>query len=297
MVVRLLFLLLVVLFSSCQSSPDSKGENIPDRQAIQKGQNAEKNVQFLTLQIEDQPSANLYFLRAKNYFILHAYGLADQDLDKALRDNPGEPAYLALSVKVKQQVEDYATSIDRAKLVEATDYNSPTNHLLLAQNYLASNQMSLARFYIKKLDASQFSAIDRSTLKAVKDFAVSDSTRLFELMDRKPVDESPLVYIYYAQGLDAFPSLRYQQEILKSLKNYPLDPYFMRFWARFLVKMKKYEQAASVYKQVLKVYPKTKSLHAELVYFDLAKQGKLPVKRSESTSDSLAIENDTLVQN
>jgi hypothetical protein len=71
----------------------------------------------------------------------------------------------------------------------------------------------------------------------------------------------------------------------------------MRYWARFLVKMKKYTQAALVYKQVLKVYPKTKSLQAELVYFDLAKQGLLPIKRAESTSDSLAVSSDSLSQN
>lgn len=296
MVIRILFLFLV-LFSSCQSSPDSKGENIPDQKAIQFGQNLEKNIQFLTLQITEQPSANLYYLRAKNYFLMHAYGLADQDSDKALRDNPGEPAYLALSVKIKQLVEDYATSIDRAKLVEATELSSAQNRLYLAQSYLASNQMSLARSYIKKLDASQFSSKDRTIFKAVKDYAVSDSARLFELMETKPKDDSPLVYIYYSQGLEVLPSLRYQQEILSSLRNFPLDPHFMRFWARFLVKMKKYEQAASVYKQVLKVFPRTKSLAAELVYFDLAKQGKLPNRRSESTSDSLTISSDTLAQN
>jgi tetratricopeptide (TPR) repeat protein len=286
MVVRIIFLIFLI-FSSCQSSQDSKGENIPDQKFIQVGQNAQKNVQFLTLQIEDQPSSNLYFLRAKNYVVLHAYGLADQDLEKALRDNPGESDYLALSAKVKQQVEDYATSIDRAKLVEATDYNSPQNNLLLAQNYLATNQMSLARLYIKKLDVSSFSSADRIKLKAVNDFLLSDSSRLFELMEVKPKDDSPLVYIYYSEGLDVLPSLRYQKEILASLKSYPLDPFLMRYWARFLVKMKKYDQAASVYKQVVKVYPRTKSLTAELVYFDLAKQGKLPVQRSKSFSDSL----------
>jgi hypothetical protein len=76
-----------------------------------------------------------------------------------------------------------------------------------------------------------------------------------------------------------------------------MDPYFLRFWARFLVKMKKYTQAALVYKQVLKNYPITKSLQAELVYFDLAKQGKLPIIRTESTSDSLAVSSDSLSQN
>jgi tetratricopeptide (TPR) repeat protein len=297
MVVRIYILLLVVFFSSCQSSPDSKGESIPDQQAIKLGQNAEKNIQFLSLQIEDQPSANLYYLRAKNYFILHAFGLADQDLEKALRDNPGEPAFLALSVKVKQQVEDYAISIDRAKLVEATNYHSAQNSLLLAQNYLASKQLSLARLYLKKLDEKSFSLLDRGLLKAVKDYAVSDSSRLFELMDTKPSDDSPLVYIYYSQGLKRIPSLRYQQEILTSLKNYPLDPYFMRYWAQFLVKMKKYDQASSVYKQVLKVFPRTKSLVSELAYFELAKLGKLPISRLETSSDSLAVSADSLVQN
>ena len=76
-----------------------------------------------------------------------------------------------------------------------------------------------------------------------------------------------------------------------------MDPYFLRYWARFLVKMKKYDQAESVYKQVLKVYPKTKSLQTELIYFDLAKQGLLPAKQSESTLDSVAIAKDTLVRN
>lgn len=120
MAVRLFFIGLFFLWS-CQSSPDSKGEKIPDQRAIATGQQAEKNIQFLTLQLEDQPSANLYYLRAKNYLMLHAYGLADQDVEKSLRDNPGEPAYLALSAQIKQKVEDYSTSIDRAKLVEITD--------------------------------------------------------------------------------------------------------------------------------------------------------------------------------
>jgi hypothetical protein len=92
-------------------------------------------------------------------------------------------------------------------------------------------------------------------------------------------------------------SLRYQKEILASLHKYPMDPLFMRYWARFLVKMKKYDQASMVYKQVLKLYPKTKSLAAELVYMDLARQGKLPEKRDKSVSDSLSSKKDTLVQN
>lgn len=296
MAVRLFFIGLFFMWS-CQSSPDSKGEKIPDQRAIATGQQAEKNIQFLTLQLEDQPSANLYYLRAKNYLMLHAYGLADQDVEKSLRDNPGEPAYLALSAQIKQKVEDYSTSIDRAKLVEITDWNSPQNSLLLAENYFATNQMSLGRYYLQKMNAEHLPISDRARLKAVKDFAVSDSVRLYTLMDTKPADESPLVYVFYDQALQELASLRYQQLILASLKNYPMDPYFMRYWARFLVKMKKYTQAALVYKQVLKVYPKTKSLQAELVYFDLAKQGLLPIKRAESTSDSLAVSSDSLSQN
>ena len=292
-----LFILGLFFLGSCQSSPDSKGEKIPDQQAIATGQQAEKNIQFLTLQLEDQPSANLYYLRAKNYISLHAYGLADQDIEKALRDNPGEPDYLALSAVIKQKVEDYATSIDRAKLVEITDLNSPQNSLLLVQNYFATKQMSLGRYYLKKIDPTLLPASDKAILKALKDYAVSDSARLYTLMEAKPADESPLVYIYYEQALQSLASLRYQQLILASLKKYPLDPYFMRYWARFLVKMKKYTQAALVYKQVLKTYPKTKSLQAELVYFDLAKQGKLPLKRAESPSDSLSVSSDSLSQN
>ena len=296
MAVRLFFIGLFFLWS-CQSSPDSKGEKIPDQRAIATGQKKKKNIQFLTLQLEDQPSANLYYLRAKNYLMLHAYGLADQDVEKSLRDNPGEPAYLALSAQIKQKVEDYSTSIDRAKLVEITDWNSPQNSLLLAENYFATNQMSLGRYYLQKMNAEHLPISDRARLKAVKDFAVSDSVRLYTLMDTKPADESPLVYVFYDQALQELASLRYQQLILASLKNYPMDPYFMRYWARFLVKMKKYSQAALVYKQVLKVYPKTKSLQVELVYFDLAKQGLLPIKRAESTSDSLAVSSDSLSQN
>jgi tetratricopeptide (TPR) repeat protein len=296
MALRLIFLGCLFLLS-CQTSPDSKGEKIPGQQAIQAGQQTEKNIQFLSLQIEDQPSANLYFLRAKNYLSLHAYGLADQDVEKALRDNPGEPAYLALSSVTKQKVEDYATSIDRAKLVEATDYNLPQNALLLAQNYFATNQFNLGRFYLKKINASLLPASEQVLHKAVKDYAFSDSARIVESMNGKPKDDSPLVYIYYEHGLETFSSLRYQKEILSSLKSYPLDPYFMRYWARFLVKMKKFEQAASVYKQVVKVFPRTASLTAELVYLDLAKQGKLPEKRSESSSDSIASKKDTLIQN
>ena len=236
MVVRLFLLVFAVFFVSCQSSPDSKGENIPNQQAIMAGQKAETNVQFLTKQMEEQPSANLYYLRAKNYLALHAYGLADQDMENALRDNPGEPAYLALSARTKQFVEDYTTSIDRAKLTETSVLTNGQNTLLLAQNYLATKQMSLGRFYLKKMDGSL-------------------------------------------------------------LKNYPMDPYFLRYWARFLVKMKKYDQAALVYKQVLKVFPKTKSFKIELVYFDLAKQGLLPIKSSESLTDSLAVSADSLTQN
>ena len=296
MAVRLFFIGLFFLWS-CQSSPDSKGEKIPDQRAIATGQQAEKNIQFLTLQLEDQPSANLYYLRAKNYLMLHAYGLADQDIEKSLRDNPGEPAYLALSAQIKQKVENYSTSIDRAKLVEITDWNSPQNSLLLAENYFATNQMSLGRYYLQKMNAEHLPISDRARLKAMKDFAVSDSVRLYTLMDTKPADESPLVYVFYDQALQELASLRYQQLILASLKNYPMDPYFMRYWARFLVKMKKYTQAALVYKQVLKVYPKTKSLQAELVYFDLAKQGLLTIKRAESTSDSMSVSSDSLTQN
>jgi tetratricopeptide (TPR) repeat protein len=291
MAVRIL-ILVSLFFWSCQSSPDSKGENIPSKQAISMGQQAEKNIQFLTLQIEDQPSANLYFLRAKNYASLHAYGLADQDLEKALRDNPGEPTFLALSSIIKQKVEDYATSIDRAKLVEITDLNSARNNLLLVQNYFATKQMSLGRIYLKKIDADLLPASDKPILKAV-----SDSARLYTLLNGKPSDDSPLVYLYYEYALKRLSTLRYQELILASLKKYPMDPLFMRFWARFLVKMEKYSQAASVYKQVLKVYPRTKSLAAELVYMDLARQGKLPSESKESESDSLSISSDSLSQN
>ena len=159
-----LFTLGCLFLWSCQSSPDSQGENIPDQRAIATGQQAEKNVQFLTLQLEDQPSANLYYLRAKNYLALHAYGLADQDMEKALRDNPGEPSYLALSSVIKQKVEDYSTSIDRAKLVEITDWNSPQNSLLLAQNYFATKQMSLGRIYLKKMDPTILPVLDKNIL-------------------------------------------------------------------------------------------------------------------------------------
>jgi tetratricopeptide (TPR) repeat protein len=297
MAIRILLFLGLILVYSCQSSSDSKGENIPSQTSFELGLNPEKNIQFLTLQLEDQPNANLYFLRAKNYYILHAYGLADQDIEKALRENPGEPAYLALSARIKQRVEDYATSIDRAKLVEVTAYNSPQNELILAQNFLATNQMSLGRLYLRKINVNYLNSIDHALYKAVKDFAVSDSLRLFHIIDKKPADDSPLVYLYFEQGLSNLNPLRVQQELLISLKKYPMDPLFMRYWARFLVKMKKYKQAASVYKQVLKVFPRTKSLTAELLYFDLARQGKLPVTRTESSADSISISIDSTAQN
>lgn len=297
MVIRLFLLVFALFFVSCQSSPDSKGENIPNQQAIMAGQKAETNIQFLTKQMEEQPSANLYYLRAKNYLSLHAYGLADQDMENALRDNPGEPAYLALSAQTKQFVEDYSTSINLAKLTEKSLLTNVHNTLLLAQNYLATKQMSLGRFYLQKIDESLLSVPDRPLIKAVRDYGVSDSLHLFTLMNSKPSDDSPLVYVYYEQGFSSIPSLRFQQEILSSLKNYPMDTYFLRYWARFLVKMKKYDQAALVYKQVLKAFPQTKSFKAELVYFDLAKQGLLPTKSTESLTDSTAVSADSLIQN
>lgn len=293
MVIRNLFLS-AFFFTACSSSPDSKGEDIPSKNAIALGQQADKNIAFLSTQLEDQASASLYYLRAKNYVSVHAFGLADKDIDLALRDNPGEPAYLALSSQIKLRVENYQKSIDQAKLIEFTEWNTPSITLVLSENYIASKQLSLARRYLQKLKGVRLNSAQRESFERAITYLNSDSMAVFRQMSTKPRDESPAVYGYYEQGLNQIPSFTYQQMLLTSLKNYPQDPYFLRYWARFLVKLKKYDQAALVYKQLLKVYPKTNSLQAELIYFDLAKRGLFPSKRIEVANDSLQAEKDSL---
>ncbi len=254
---------------ACEKEQDTKGETIPPTAIFQKSQKPELVVAYLTNLLENQDGANLYYLRSKAYFDLRAYQKAQIDIEKALTQVPGDVDYLLLSAQIKRQLGLYAEAIEDAKLVESSGITSAKLYQTIAELYFALHEKKLGFLYIRKLEKAGIPNSEHVYVDFMKRQFRSDSLAALQSVRLSDIQHPDLAHAYFSYQVGRISNLTYQKQILNELKKFPLDPYLMFSWGKFLVHMGQHGQAEKVFKQSIAWVPQQTSIRLHVARYYL----------------------------
>lgn len=233
------FLCSFMLFFSCGQKEENKGESIPAIPVLQSPLDYTKQILYLNTLIQENEQPQLLFYRARAYFHTHQYHLAKLDLDQLFnRTNEINDEYVLLYAWVNSRI----GNVDKAyELLKLSNFSKHKTYESLPVFFEIYNQ--------KKLKSDSLPVGTHFTMPKPSDY-----TNDF------------LVKNYLKYGLNTAPILQYQKVCLDLLKLYPFDAYYLSYWANFLFKMNKYDQAEKVFQKAIQLLPEQQSFK-----FDLAK--------------------------
>jgi len=265
---KLLFLLAITFhLMSCEKAQDTKGETIPPALVFQKSQRPEIIIAYLTNLLENQDGSNLYYLRAKAFFELRNYQKAEEDIEQALKQIPGDVDYLILSAQIKGQLGLLAGGVEDAKLVESSGLASAKLYMVLAELYFSNHEKRMGYSYLLKVQKVGIPQSEQSVFRFLARQFRTDSLGALQSLSLSDCQHANLASAYYHFQLGRIPNIQYQKQILAELKKYPMDPYLMHAWGDFLVHVGQFSQAENVYKQVVTWLPKHPSMHLKFAQF------------------------------
>ncbi|CAM4258230.1 tetratricopeptide repeat protein [Aquirufa beregesia] len=255
---------------SCETNQDSKGEKIPPASAFLKGEDPQRVIQFVSAIIEDKPSSTLYYVRSKAYFAQRKYLLASEDIQRALQIESGDLDFLFLSAQTHYHLEEYTEALKDAKSLEEAGFSAPGLWILLAEIYAQNGQTKLANYYLAKSLKVGLSPKDRAYVYTLRNLSVGDTLSWMKAVRDSSgiyLSDTPLARLYFQHQGDRVPMLDYQAQLFAARKKFPNDPHLLRFWARFLAKIRQVPRAEKVYASVLASFSSNPSLFAELGNF------------------------------
>lgn len=255
------------IFLACEQTEDTKGETIPPQHAFTKNQNAVLRVAYLSKILASQDGATIFYLRAKAYFDMRAYQKANDDIEQALKQIPGDVDFLLLSAQIKKHNGLIPQGIDDAKLVESSGLASSNLYLCLSELYLASHEKKLGNLYLQKLKKLGIPESQRNYVIFLGRNFRSDSLGAMQLIKLTDIQHSSLSYAYFSYQLGRIPDIVFQKQILGEIRKYPLDPHLMFHWGRFLIRIGQQSRADKVYKQTLAWLPNDLSIRLQIARF------------------------------
>lgn len=268
MIKNFLFLLGISFFLlSCEKAQDTKGETIPPALVFQKSQRPEIIVAYLTKLLENQDGSNLYYLRAKAFFEMRNYQKAQEDIEQALKQVPGDVDYLLLSAQIKGQIGTIAAGIEDAKLVESSGLASAKLYMVLAELYFSNHEKRRGYSYLIKVQQVGIPKSEKPIFYFLARQFRSDSLGALQSLGTADCQYANLANAYYHYQIGRIPNIQYQKQILAELKKYPMDPYLMHAWGDFLVHVGQFIQAEKVYKQVETWLPQHPGMHLRFAQF------------------------------
>lgn len=263
----LIGILFIGLLGSCGSTTDQRGEVIPPKSAYKLPQRPEIVVAYITQLLRDNDGPQLYYLRAKAYFQLRDYVHAEPDIQRALEKNPGDADYLLLSAQIKSQLGWYTQALEEAKALESSGYSSSTMYLVLSEIYLASHSKRLAASYLQKAISLGIPMSEKAYGVYLGRITRGDSLQAIQLITSNEIAHRSLSQVFFTYQMPRMSQLAYQKLILSELKKYPLDPYLLRNWGRFLTQLHQYDRAEKVFQKVLTQLPANPSFLLEFGEF------------------------------
>lgn len=255
---------------SCETNQDSKGEKIPPASAFLKGEDPQRVIQYVSAILEDKPSSTLYFIRSKAYFAQRKYLLASEDIQRALQIESGDLDFLFLSAQLHYHLEEYSEALKDAKSLEVAGFSAPGLWILLAEIYAQNGQTKMSTYYLAKSLKVGLSPKDKAYVYTLRNLSVGDTLTWMKTVrdsSRIYLSETPLARLYFQHQEDRVPMLDYQAQLLAARKKYPNDPHLLRFWARFLAKIRQVPRAEKMYANVLASFPSNPGLFAEVGNF------------------------------
>lgn len=266
---RYRFLIGIISFwlLSCGPSEDQRGEIIPPQSVYSQPQRPGLVISYITQLLRENDGANLYYLRAKAYFQLRDYVHAHADILQALEKMPSDVDYLLLSAQIKSQLGWYSLALEDAKALESTGYSSSLMYLTLSEIYVASHAHRLASSYLRQAIALGIPVSEKKYVSYLTMKVRGDSLLALHSIQSADINHRSLSHAYFRYQLPRMSHLAYQKLILSELKKYPLDPYLLLNWGRFLVQMHQYDRAEKVYQQTLTQLPQNPALLLEIGEF------------------------------
>jgi predicted Zn-dependent protease len=274
------FLLIFVIFCSisCEPSQEFKGEDIPGQIYIssllrnEKVQN-QKTIAYLNQIIEEGSPSHLYYLRAKYLFESRQYKKANPDIQRSLKLSPRDFDYILLAGQIAFNLEKYTTALNYFNLIKSNEKNQPLIFFLLAEVSLKLNHHKLANYYLSQIKKSGLSDKDQYYFTVLSNLCLMNEIPMINLVGNfynKSIQDNRLQQIYFENAMEYTSKYTYQNQLLKSINEYPNDPHLLRFWARFLSKINQFKLAELNYLKVINLFEHNDYLFLEIGKFYLS---------------------------
>ncbi|MEY2792621.1 MAG: hypothetical protein RJA76_613 [Bacteroidota bacterium] len=254
---------------------ENKGEEIPPLEIFDKPLDVSKQIVYLTSLINENPQPQLLFYRARAYFLSHQYHLAKIDLDQLFnKSNEINEEYIFLNAWVNVRLGNLQEATELTNLstfsANKTSENLPMFFELYANSGIkgaAKNIFNMIQVKDKLSEKDEFNLIGSHLLSGDTSFVIS----YFSKNTLKDYQNDFLVKTYLKYGSNVSTPLAYQKVCLEVLQRYPLDAYYLNYWAKFLSKMRKFDQAEKVFQKTLQLLPSNQELVFDLAkfYFDI----------------------------
>ncbi len=267
MVVRIfVFLFVISCLVSCKPKEESKGDEIPTAKIFSNPLDLEKQIVYLSSLIDENPQPQLLFYRARAYFLTHQYHFAKIDLDQLFnKTNEINDEYILLNAWLNVRLGNLDKAQELLNLSNFSRYKATDNLPIFFELYVNKRLFTAATstFNLMKKDnlklSDEFSTIAKSILTA-------DSTQLPSYFSKHRINDYQNDFVakaYLKFALNSASPLDYQKVCLDLLKHYPFDSFYLINWAKFLVKMKKNDQAEKVFNKAVQLLPENSNF-----YFD-----------------------------
>lgn len=258
----------VLFLSACKQEVENKGGEIPPATVFNAPLNMDKQIVYLNALIKENAQPQLLFYRARAYFFTHQYHLAKLDLDQLFnRSNEINEEYILLNAWVNIRLGNTERALELVNLSTFSKHKTtetlPLFFELYAEKRMISATKNVFNLLGKQLNTSkEFIQVGQLLING-------DTLKVSTYFARNPLGSYENDYLnknYLKFALFSAPALQYQKVCLDLLKIYPFDAFYLNYWAKFLAKMNKIDQAEKVFLTSIQMLPENQNFN-----FDIAK--------------------------
>lgn len=257
-----LFWVLIVSLISCKQEVGQKGAEIPSSEVYQSPLNYQKQIAYLSSLINENEQPQLLFYRARAYFNTHQYLLAKKDLDQLFNQtNDINQEYMLLHAWVSLKLGEHDKALELLKLSPFYKNNTIEFLPLFFELYGEKRMLNPLKNTFNQLKIHLKSSTD--FMQVASFLLLGDTLGLrsfFAKNQLKNYNDDFVNKAYLNYAFESAPPIIYQKTCLELLNMYPFDGYYLSYWAKFLVKMGKINQAEKVFEKSIQLLPNNQDL-------------------------------------
>jgi len=252
-----LLLVLPICLLSCKQEVEQKGGEIPPTDVYQNPLNYQKQIAYLSSLIAENEQPQLLFYRARAYFNTHQYLFAQKDLDLLFNQtNDINQEYMLLNVWVSLRLGEQEKAFELLKLSPFYKNNTIETLPIFFELYSEKKMLNPLKYTFNQLKNQSKTSTD--FLEVASHLIAGDTLKLSYYFTKNPLKNYQNDFVnksYLKYAFDLAKPLIYQKTCLELLKIYPFDGYYLFYWAKFLAKMGKINQAEKVFIKSLQLLP------------------------------------------